>query len=194
MSVHDTKRKLCFAILSIVAGFGLILIAAPANAQEAEDAVTFSTKRTSYRVAGWEQGLVRTSPNLGQFYWDPQTRYMQKNGSRRTNKGVNVPSAPTNVYRSHSSMKCKKAPMPENDRIHWSTNETASRTSVNAKVRFNHAQGQLASTGRGSSDQDCFGVLSYGNNSESAYGQVAGGNARSQKLSVKAQLFGKGKN
>ncbi len=194
MSVHDSERKLCFAILSILAGFGLMLFAAPAQAQEAEDVVTYQTKRTAYRVAGWEQGLVRTSPNLGQFYWDPQTRYMQQNGSRRTGKGVNLPTAPTSIYRSHSSMKCKSAPLPENHRAQFSAEQMAARTAVSANVRFNHAKGQLASAGRGSSSQDCVGVLSYGNNGDGAYGQVAGGGSRSQKLSVKAQIYGKGKN
>jgi hypothetical protein len=174
-----------------VSGFGLLLTAAPAFAQETEDVVTYHSQRTAYRVAGWEQGLVRTSPNLGQFYWDPQTRYMQKNGSRRTGKGVNIPSAPTSIYRSHSSMRCKTAPL---HRAQFSAEQMAARTAVSANVRFNHAKGQLASTGRGSSDQDCFGVLSYGNNGDSAYDQAAGGGSRSQKLSVKAQIYGKGKN
>lgn len=194
MSVHDTKRKLCFAILSIVSGSGLLLTAAPVYAQEAEDVVTYHSKRTAYRVAGWEQGLVRTSPNLGQFYWDPQTRYMQMNGSRHTGKGVNIPSGPTSIYRSHSSMRCKTAPLPENHRAQFSAEQMAARTAVSANVRFNHAKGQLASTGPGASDQDCFGVLSYGNNGDSAYDQAAGGGSRSQKLSVKAQIYGKGKN
>lgn len=192
MSVHDTKRKLCFAILSIFAGFGLLLIAAPAFAQQAEDVVVTHSQRTAYRVAGWETGLVRTSPNLGQFYWDPQTRYTQMTSSHRTGKGTNN-AAPLPIYRSHSSMKCKSAPLPENHRAQFSAEEMASRsTGVSAKVRFNQAQGQLASAVRGSS-QHCFGVLSYGNSAESAYGQAIGGSSRTTKTSVKAQIYGKGK-
>ncbi len=170
-----------------------MLFAAPAQAQEAEDVVTYQTKRTAYRVAGWEQGLVRTSPNLGQFIEDPQTATCNRMAlavparSQRTNR-------PTSIYRSHSSMKCKSAPMPENHRAQFSAEQMAARTAVSANVQFNHAKGQLASAGRGSSSQDCVGVLSYGNNGDSAYGQVAGGGSRSQKLSVKYQIYGKGKN
>lgn len=193
MSVHDPKRQLCFAILTILVGFGLFLIAAPAQAQQAEDVVTTHSQRTSYRVAGWEQGLVRTSPNLGQFYWDPQTRYTQMTSSRRTGKGVNN-SAPLPIYRSHSSMKCKSAPLPENHRAQYSAEEMAARTAVSANVRFKHAKGQLASAGRDTTSQDCVGVLSYGNNGDSAYGQAPGGGSRSQRLLVKAQLYGKGRN
>ncbi len=194
MSVHDPKRKLCFAILSILTGFGLGLFAIPAQAQQADDVVTYRTTRSSYRVGGWEQGLVRTSPNLSQFYWDPQTRYTQMTGSNRTGKGAAVPTAPTSIYRSHSSMRCKSAPLPENHRAAMSAEEMASRTAVSANVRFKHAKGQLASAGHGSQSDDCFGVLSYGNNGDSSYGQAAGGSSKSQKLSVKAQIYGKGKN
>jgi len=192
MSVHDPKRKLCFAILSTISGLGLFILCAPAQAQQAEDVVVTHSQRTAYRVAGWESGLVKTSPNLGQFYWDPQTRYTQLTSSRRTGKGTNN-SAPLPIYRSHSSMRCKSAPLPENHRAQYSAEEIASRSAaVSAKLRFNHAQGQLASASRGSS-QDCFGVLSYGNNTESTYGQAAGGSSRVTKTSVKAQFYGKGK-
>lgn len=192
MSVHDPKRKLCFAILTILAGFGLLIFAAPAQAQQADDVVVTRSQRTAYRVAGWESGLVKTSPNLGQFYWDPQTRYTQLTSSRRTGKGTNN-SAPLPIYRSHSSMRCKSAPLPENHRAQYSAEEMAARsTAVNAKLRFNHAKGQLASAGQGSS-QDCFGILSYGNNRESTYGQAAGGGSNVTKTSVKAQFYGKGK-
>ncbi|HIA53977.1 MAG TPA: hypothetical protein EYN91_18105 [Candidatus Melainabacteria bacterium] len=193
MSVHDTKRKLCFAILTILAGFGLAIFAAPAQAQQADDVVVTHSQRTAYRVAGWETGLVRNSPNLGQFYWDPQTRYTQLTSSRRTGKGTNNSSAPLPIYRSHSSMRCKSAPLPENHRAQYSAEELAARsTAVNARLRFNHANGQLASAGRGSSE-DCFGVLSYGNNGDNSYGQAAGGSSRVTKTSVKAQFYGKGK-
>lgn len=193
MSVHDPKRQLCVALLSVLAGFCLLLIAAPARAQQVEDVVTTHSQRTAYRVAGWEQGLVRTSPNLGQFYWDPQTRYTQLTSSKRTGKGTNN-AAPLPIYRSHSSMRCKSAPLPENHRAQYSAEEMAARSAVSAKVRFNHAKGQLASAGRDTTSQDCVGVLSYGNNGDSAYGQAAGGSSRSQRLLVKAQLYGKGKN
>lgn len=192
MSVHDLKRKLCFAFLTFIAGSGLTLLAAPAQAQQADDVVVTQSRRTSYRVAGWEHNLVKTNPNLSQFYWDPQTRYQQNTSSRRTGKGANL-NAPLPMYRSHSSMKCRTAPMPENHRAQFSAEEMAARTAVSANVRFKNTKAQLASAARGSSD-DCFGVLSYGNNGDSAYGQAEGGSSRSQKLSVKAQIYGKGKN
>jgi len=191
MSVHDLKRKLCFAFLTFSLGFGLSLIAAPAHAQQAEDVVVTHSKRTAYRVAGWENGLVKNNPNLSQFYWDPQTRYTQMTSSRRTGKGALPVGLP--VHRTNSSMKCKTAPLPENHRAQFSAEEMAARAAVSANVRFKNSKGQLASAARGSSEE-CFGVLSYGDNGESAYGQAAGGGSRSQKLSVKAQLFGKGKN
>lgn len=191
MSVHDLKRKLCFAFLTFIAGSGLTLIAAPAHAQQADDVVVTQSKRTAYRVAGWEHNLVRTNPNLSQFYWDPQTRYTQMTSSRRTGKGAQPVGLP--IHRTNSSMKCKTAPLPENHRAQFSAEEMATRTAVSANVRFKNTKGQLASAARGSTD-DCFGVLSYGNNGDSAYGQTAGGSSRSQKLSVKAQIYGKGKN
>lgn len=192
MSVHDTKRQLCYAFLALIAGFGLCLFSAPAHAQEAGDIVTYQTKRTAYRVAGWEKGLVKSSPNLGQFYWDPMTRYLQKSGSRRTGKGANI-NVPSGQHVSHY-VRPKAAAMPINPNAGYAAaSEASSRACVSANLRYQHAQGKLATASRGSSD-DCYGVLSYGNNGDSAYGQSAGGGSRSQKLSVKAQLYGRGKN
>lgn len=194
MSVHDLRRKLCLAFLSVLSCSSINLIATPAQAQQADEVVVTHSQRTAYRVAGWENGLVKTSPNLGQFYWDPQTRYSQQTSSNRTGKGAAVPtvsSAPSTIYRSHSSMRCHTAPLPANHRAQFSAEEMAVRTAVNANIRFKHAKGQLASAGRSSQSEDCFGVLTYGNNGESAYGQAAGGSSGTQKLSVKAQLRGK---
>lgn len=186
ISVLVSKRRLCIAIISLVSALGMGFVSAPANAQAASEV---TTKRVSYRVSGWEHDLVKNDHNLSQFYWDPMTRYRQLKGSKHTGKGANT-GAP--VKQVSHYIKPKTAAMPVNPRAAEAYNESRTGTSVSANLRFNNTNAQLASE-RGDSSQETYGVLSYGDHYVSPF-QSSGSGSKSQKLSVKAQLYGKGRN
>lgn len=187
ISVLVSKRKLCIAFISLVSALGLGMISAPAEAQATTEV---TSKRVAYRVSGWEHDLVKGDHNLGQFYWDPMTRYRQLKGSRRTGKGASAVAPAKQISRY---IKPKTAPMPVNERAAEAYNESRTGTSVNASLRFNNTKAQLA-TNHGDSSNEAYGVLSYGDHYVSPFGQGASSSSKSQKLSVKAQLYGKGRN
>lgn len=175
------KKRKAFAVLYLVVAtsFGDMLFV-PAFAQQAES-FTYKSTRTAHKVTGWQSGLVNRSPNLGQYYWSPVTRYTETRGSRHTGKGAKVGGAGNNS-KSHY-VKPRFAPLPENHRAQFSAVEMERNTQIVGKVRFKNANPKFSEPGRNSASENCSAVLSYGDSKEPEY---------RQNLSVSGKLYRSG--
>lgn len=173
-----------FALLTI------ILIAPnclAANGKVTEETVTtYKTPRKAYIVSGWENDLVKGSPNLGNYYWNPTTRYFQKTGSKRTGRQANFAHAPQK--QSHY-VKPIHAPLPQVDRQLTTQADVSGRLSsqdVSAALKRRQVNPERGVYGTGSSEE-VNGVLTYSNTYQS--GSAAAGAGYNQKLTVKGELY-----
>lgn len=182
-SVSSSRRS--GAMVSVALLFCFLAACAQAEAQESSKETVFQTSRKAHRVTGWEQGLIKKTPNLSKYYWTPLTEYSQGKGSRKTGRGAHQTSGPVQTARRY--VKPKFAPLPVNDRIQFSANEIEHRTEASGKVRFEKSKNQLASGKSVEAVQDCSAVLTYGDDKSGGYG------AKSEKLSVSGKLFNRKK-
>jgi len=175
----------CEAGFAVAVFFAAALACPPTGAQEASERKVFQTSRKAHRIEGWEQGLVKKSPNLGNYYWTPITEYTQNKGSRQTGKGARPSSSSAPTVRRY--VKPHFAPLPVNDRAEFSASEMESRSDLKGKVRFPKAKDQLASGDQ--TNEEVSGVLTYGDGDGKGYGY----SESSKKLSVSGKLYGQKK-
>lgn len=164
--------------------------AAPQQAPQEQSGGQVSTwrgPRKAYVWSGWENDIVQGAPNLKNYYWNPQTRYMQNNGSKRT--GRQSSPAATPLRRSHY-MKPIRAQMPVNPAAgpYTLVEGKLSSADVSAKLRRRNLQGDRAALAD-STSEEVTGVLTYGNSYSSNTGMGAGSMSRSSKLSVRGELY-----
>lgn len=70
---------------------------------------TVQSTVTTYRVAGWQNGLTSVTPNLGNYYWEPMTKRVI-NTTRTTSKGATA--APPIITKGPQYVKPNYLPMP----------------------------------------------------------------------------------
>jgi hypothetical protein len=174
-----SKRKAFAAVYLVIASVLGDMLFVPVSAQQAEN-FTYQSTRVSHKVTGWQHGLVKRSPNLGQYYWSPITRYTETKGSRHTGKGARVGGAANNSGNHY--VKPRFAPLPENHRAQFSAIEMARSGEVTGKVRskVNSKSSELRNN---TASENCSAVLSYGDSKEAQY---------SQNLSVSGRLYRRG--
>jgi len=86
MDTESTFNELLWP-LAMVAVLGLI------NAQASHGNNATQTTVKTYRVSGWQNPLVESSPNLGNYYWEPMTKRVI-NTTRHTGKQATVAALP----------------------------------------------------------------------------------------------------
>ncbi|HEY9784862.1 MAG TPA: hypothetical protein V6D17_05625 [Candidatus Obscuribacterales bacterium] len=178
---RSVSKKPSWLALSL---FASILVGCQLKAQaqvQTTEEVTYG-KRTAYSVSGWERDLVKADPNLGNFYWNPITKYTQSKGSRRTSRQT-VHVSPQE-FRSRY-MKPIHTQLPTASK---GASGTLASSSVSANLKYKRQQGESALQGSGSSE-NVSAVLSYGNSYNYSSGQGDGYSSRSQKLSVKGEIY-----
>ncbi len=177
--MNFNKRKALAAVCIVMASILGDMLFVPASAQQAEN-FNYQATRKSHKVTGWQQGLVNRSPNLGQYYWSPITRYTETKGSRNTGKGARIGSAANNSGQHY--VKPRFVPLPENHRAQFTAVEMERNSQVIGKVRFK-ANSKSSEIGNNSASGKCSAVLSYGDSKETEY---------SQNLSVSGKLYRRG--